>query len=72
MHLTLKNLYIIINVRICLGIMLKNMRDISKVCVTQPFFACGNTVAPELNAHVTESIPSAHVKFRSNRLKREK
>ncbi len=42
---------------------------LKKLCVTGPFSACGNTVVPKRCAHVTESIPRAHVKFYSNRLK---
>ncbi len=30
-----------------------------KLCVAQPFLACGNTVAPKLRTHVNEGIPSA-------------
>ncbi len=43
---------------------------IQKFGVTQSFApACGNTVAPKQHAHITEGIPSAHVKFCSDRLK---
>ncbi len=46
-----------------------SVRGTLKVLHRQPFFACGNTVAPKLHAHVTEGILSAHTKFCSNRLK---
>ncbi len=42
---------------------------LQKFCVAQPFSACGNNVAPKMQAHVTEGSPSAHAKFRSNQLK---
>ncbi len=42
---------------------------LQKFCITQPFFACGNTMAPKLSAHVTEGILSANAKFCSNQFK---
>ncbi len=37
--------------------------------VARPFSTCGNTTASKLCTEVTEGIPSAQVKFCSNRLK---
>ncbi len=42
---------------------------LQKFRVAQSFSTCGNTVAPKLHVHVTEGIPSAHVKFCGNQLK---
>ncbi len=50
-------------------IAIKIPRVLQKFCVVPAFSTCGNTVAPKLRAHVTEDIPSAHVKFHSKRLK---
>ncbi len=42
---------------------------LKKFCIAQLMSSCGNTLAPKLNAHVTERIPSAQMKFHRNWLK---
>ncbi len=47
---------------------MKIRKVLQMFCVAHSFSTCGNTVVPKLRAHVTEGIPSAHVKFSSNQL----